>query len=132
MRIDHHKRAIKESLEIIKESIDRGLIERQRTIGFHCSVAAVDILELYLHSKNLVDPGASIKHDFFSSEKKALSKIKVEFENKARIIKLLVEIENKRNLLCYGKGQSKEYIEKYLGLFNALRKIFDSMGVEYE
>jgi len=132
MRIDYHKRAIKESLDMIKESIEVGLIERQRTIGFHCSVASADILELYLHSKNLVDPGTNIKHDFFSSEKRAFEKITVDFENKEKIIKLIVEIEKARNLLCYGRGQTREYIEKYLEIFNRLRSLFDSMGVEYE
>ena len=132
MKIDAHKRAIQESLEVIFESVNKGLSERQRTIGFHCSVVLVDILELYLHSKNLIDPGASIKHDFFTSERKAEERLPQSFEHRTQIIKLLVEVEKRRNLLCYGKGQDEKFLEEYLELFNKVKKIFDSMGVKYE
>lgn len=132
MKIEDHKKTIKESLEVIKESINKGLIERQRTIGFHCSTALANMLEIYLHTKNLIDPGSTIKHDFFSSERKALEKLSQQFENKEQILKLLAEIEKKRNIICYGKNQSAEYIEEYLKLFNRARGIFDSMGVAYE
>lgn len=132
MNINAHKKAIKESLELINDSIQAGVERRQRTIGFHCSAAAVDILETFLHEKNLIDPGTTIKHDFFASLRKANEKIEIDFPNKDSIMEALVEIEAKRNLLCYGKPQSREAIEEYLLLFNKLRKIFDEMGVEYE
>lgn len=123
---------IKESLEAIKESIQAGVEKRQRTIGFHCSAAAIDILELFLHQKNLIDPGTIFKHDFFSSVRKANEKLEVEFQNKNEMIALLVEIESKRNLLCYGKPQTRDHIEEYISFFNKFRKIFDDMGVIYE
>ena len=131
MNVESHRRTIKESLEVIKESIGKGVMNRQRTIGFHCSASIVDILEIYLHSKNLIGPGTKINHDFFSSERKALEKLPQDFENKKKIISLLVEIEKRRNMLCYGKEQSKGYVEEYLELFNKVRRVFDSMGVEY-
>src|SRR3989338_4399285 len=118
MKIEDHKKSIRESLEVIKESINKGLAERQRTIGFHCYTALANILEIYLHTKNLINPGATIKHDFFSSERKALEKLPQQFENKENILKMLVEIEKKRNIICYGKEQGEEYIEEYLKLFN--------------
>ena len=68
MNMEAHRRAIRESVETLRECVQRGIESRQRTIGFHCSVAAADMLELYLHSKNLIDPGRTIKHDFFSSK----------------------------------------------------------------
>jgi len=34
MKIEDHNRNIKESIEVINESIQKGLQERQRTIGF--------------------------------------------------------------------------------------------------
>ncbi len=132
MKIELHKKAVRESLEVINESIDRGILERQRTIGFHCSAALVDILEIYLHSKNLITPGTNIKHTFFSSERKAMEKLSVEFEHKSEIIRLLAEVEDRRNRLCYGKEQSKEYLEGYIELFNKVKRVFDSMGVKYE
>ena len=55
-----------------------------------------------------------------------------DFENKKKIIDILVQIEKKRNVLCYGKGQEKAYVEEYIELFNRARRIFDSMGIDYE
>ena len=57
---------------------------------------------------------------------------KPEFRNKERIIRLLSELERKRNILCYGKSQTRSEIEKYLELFNEIKDILIDMGVEYE
>ena len=132
MKIESHKMAIKESIETIRESIQKGLQNRQRTIGFHCSAASADLLEAYLHQKNLIDPGANIKHDWFSSLEKARRNIKFDFENKEEILKLITKIEEKRNLLCYGKPQPEELISETIEIFNKLRKEFEKLGVNYE
>ena len=131
MNIESHKRAIKESLEMIRESIRKGVSERQRTIGFHCSVAAADILELFLHSRGLISPGKTIKHDFFTSKRKLKERLP-EFKHRERAIELLTELESKRNLLCYGKPQTEGLIEEYLSTFNKIRKLFDRLGADYE
>ena len=131
MNIESHKRTVRESLDVIKESMDKGVVRRQRTIGFHCSAAIMDMLEIYLHSRNLIGPGTKIQHDFFSSERKAFERLPKDFENKKKIISLFVQIEKSRNTLCYGKEQDKGYIEAYMELFSKARQIFDSMGVEY-
>jgi len=131
MNIESHKRALKESLEEIRDSIQRGMTERQRTIGFHCSVAAADMLEIYLHQKGLIDPGASIKHDLFSSARKATGKLP-EFENKKKLLKLMADLERKRNLLCYGKPQTEKLMEDFMQTFNRIKAIFKSMGVDCE
>ncbi len=119
MKEIEHKKAIKESLEVINESVQVGVESRQRTIGFHCSAAAADLLELYLHHLNAINPGKVLKHDFFASEKKALRKVSEEFPDKEKIIKLVVELETQRNQLCYGKKQPKDKIEAYLKHFNS-------------
>lgn len=132
MRIEAHKEAIKESLEVIKDSIERGIEKRQRTIGFHCSAVLMDMLEIYFHNKHLIDPGVSIKHDLFSSEKKAIERLPKQFDHRNELIKLFIEVEKKRNLLCYGKHQDRKFIEEYIEIFNKAKKAVDSMGVEYE
>jgi hypothetical protein len=132
MNIESHKKAIKESLEEIRESVQVGLEKRQRTIGFHCSAVVADILELYLHAQNLIEPGTIIKHDFFSSMRVANERIKVDFPNKDKIFSLVNKLETKRNLLCYGKSRSKDEIEKYIDIFNKILKTFDNMGVKFE
>lgn len=130
MNIEAHRRAIQESLEEIEEAIKRGVKDRQRTIGFHCSVAAADMLELYLHEQNLIDPGATVKHDFFSSLRIANERVRVDFPNKNEIFSLMHKLEVERNLLCYGKPKTKEELEKFILTFNRFRRIFEDMGVK--
>ena len=105
MKIEDHNRNIRESLEVIHECIQKGIQERQRTIGFNASVAATEMLEVYLHKQNLINPGTILKHEWFTSERKAYEKLSFDFPEKEAIIKILVEIESKRNILCYGKPQ---------------------------
>ena len=132
MKDTEHRKAIKESLEVINESVQVGVESRQRTIGFHCSASVADLLELYLHHLNAINPGKVLKHDFFTSEKKAQRKLPEEFPDKDNIIKLIVELETQRNHLCYGKKQPKDKIEAYLNLFNSIKQLFESKGVKYD
>lgn len=125
MKESEHLAAIKESLIVLKEAVQAGMEERQRTIGFHCSAAAADLLELFLQKDNIIDPGKLIKHDFFTSEKKARLKLPEEFPEKSRIISFMVSLETQRNELCYGKRKPKEKIERYLDLFSSIRKFFE-------
>ena len=90
------------------------------------------MLEIYLHSKNLIDPGFQLKHNDFGSEKMASNKLLFEFENKEEIIKTLVDIEKKRNILCYGKQQPTKIIEEYIQIFNQIKDLLVNMGVQYE
>ena len=131
MKEREHRKEIKESLEVINESVQIGVESRQRTIGFHCSAAAADLLELYLHHLNTINPGKILKHDFFTSEKKALRKLPEEFPGKDKIIKLIVGLEIQRNQLCYGKKQPKEKIEAYLQHFNSVKHLIEEKGVKY-
>jgi len=131
MKIEDHLRNIRESLEVIKESIDRGIKDRQRNIGFNVSVAATEMLEVFLHRNNLINPGAILKHEWFASLNNANERLNFDFEDKNKILNILNEIETKRNLLCYGKPQTEELIEEYLELFNKIKSLFESKGVEW-
>ncbi|MFH0836580.1 MAG: hypothetical protein V1870_00460 [Candidatus Aenigmatarchaeota archaeon] len=132
MNIESHKKGLRESLTMIRRAIQDGIENNQRTIGFNCSAAIVDVLEIYLHSRNLIDPGTIIKHDFFNSRKQAEKRLTFDFPNKGKIIEMLVRLEEKRNILCYGKQQSGKMLEEHISLFNEIKKIFDEMGVDYE
>ena len=123
MKIEDHMRNIEESLEVIKESVQVGLQKRQRNLGFNVSVAATEMLEVYLHKKNLLNPSSILKHEFFSSERRANEKLSFDFENKREIIGLLVNLEIKRNILCYGKLQPIEILESLLNSFNKLKNL---------
>jgi len=124
MKIDSHLENLKESVREIEEAITKGLSKKQRTLGFHTSAAAIDILEIILHEKNLIDPGFIIKHEWFNSEKKIEEKFPFDFENKKEIIILIKNIENARNNLCYGKRQDDKTLEKLIQDFNKLKNIF--------
>ena len=131
MKAEDHLRNIKESLEVIEESIQKGIQERQRNIGFNTSVAAAEMLEVYLHKKDLINPGLAIKHEWFSSIKNAKERLNFDFENKEKIIELLNKIELKRNILCYGKIQPIEDTEEILGYFNEIKSLFEDMGLKW-
>ncbi|MEK6937334.1 MAG: hypothetical protein AABW58_04655 [Nanoarchaeota archaeon] len=130
MKNEEHVRNIKESLSIIEECIEKGLLERQRNIGFNTSAASVDMLELLLHKKSLIDPGFLVKHEWLNSKNKIEEKFPFEFEKKDEILGLMSKIESKRSLLCYGKQQKIELIQEVIDNFNKLRKKFNEVGLD--
>ena len=131
MKIESHLENLKESIREIDKAITEGLSKKQRTLGFHTSAAAIDILEIILHKSNLIDPGFMIKHEWFNSKRKIEEKFNFDFSNKKEIIRLITSIENMRNNFCYGKRQDEETLEKLIQDFNRLKNIFKE-STEYE
>jgi len=129
MKNEDHLKNLLESMEVIEESIEKGIAKRQRNIGFNASVAATDMLEMYLHKENLIDPGVIIKHEWFNSENKLKDKFPFEFRNKTKIFALIKEIEQKRNLLCYGKPQKEETLQEVIMALKKLKNEFKEMGL---
>jgi len=129
MKIESHLRDLKESLDVIEESIEKGLVERQRNVGFNTSAACADMLEILLHKKDLIDPGFVIKHDWLKSKNKVKKKFPFDFSKKEEILDLIFKIEEKRNILCYGKPQKVEYIQEVITSFNKLKEIFREVGL---
>ena len=122
MNIEAHQHRIKESIEVLEECVKKDIVERQRTIGFNASAAAVDFLEVYLHQLGLIDPGLTFKHNWFTSSKNIAKKLPFEFPQKHDILDCLLKIESKRNLLC-GKPQKAELIEEVLLQFNRIKEL---------
>ncbi|MBI2584115.1 MAG: hypothetical protein HYW25_05590 [Candidatus Aenigmarchaeota archaeon] len=129
MRIEAHRRNLKESTMTLRESVERGLMERQRNVGFHTSAGMCDMLEMLLHEKNLIDPGSSIKHEWFSSRKAVDERLPFDFPMKNEIIEMMMRIESKRNILCYGKQQTEEFIQEAIDDFNLLVSKFKEAGL---
>jgi|ETNmetMinimDraft_2_1059921.scaffolds.fasta_scaffold77693_2 hypothetical protein len=129
MKIEDHYENLKESLELIEESIEKGLVKRQRTIGFNTSLASADMLEIFLHKNDLIDAGFMVKHEWLKSKKSMENKLPFEFPRKEEILLLLFKIEEKRNVLCYGKPKREELIREVLDNFNKLREIFRGEGL---
>ena len=131
MKIEDHLRNIKESIEVIEESIQKGIQDRQRNIGFNTSVAGVEMLEVFLHKENLLHPSLILKHEWFNSEKIAYEKLPFEFPDKKKIINLLCRIQEKRNILCYSKKRPLLEIQASLNYFNELKQFFESRGLKW-
>ena len=129
MKIESHIERLKKKLDLIKESIEKGIVERQRTIGFNTSAASSDMLEILLHKKSLIDPGFMLKHEWLKSKNKITEKLSFDFPKKKEIIDLMFKIEGKRNLLCYGKPQKQEIVQEVINDFNKLKDIFKKEGV---
>ena len=110
------------------EAIDNGIEKRPVTIGFHTSACAVEMLELYLHKKNLISTGKTVKHNWFERPK-AEQKIKplierrlaVSFSFKEEIYDLIYQIEENRGNLIYGNSRT-EQIEIVLKTFLHLKE----------
>ena len=122
-----HLRNIRESIEEIEEAIRVGIEKRQRTIGFHCSAAAADLFELYLHKKGVLPIAQIIKHDWCASKNKLNEKLPFDFEKKQEILELIVSIQERRNVLCYGTQQPELRMEEMLLKFNKLRTLFKEL-----
>ena len=128
MKIEAHIAAVRESLDELKDCIAKGIESRQRTIGFHCSAAAVDLLEIFLHQQNFIEPSAHIKHNWFSSTITEAKRLP-EFPKKIEFLEILNKIEKNRNLLCYGKPQPAKTAEEAILLFNKLKAELEKLGV---
>jgi|SRR3989338_831049 len=129
MKIEDHYERLNESLSVIQECIEKGIVERQRTIGFSASASAADMLEILLHKNSLIDPGFMLKHEWFKSKNILSEKLSFDFPNKSKILDIMFRIEEKRNALCYGKPQKEETIKEVIENLNALRNIFKEVGV---
>ncbi|MBI5002837.1 hypothetical protein HZC31_05600 [Candidatus Woesearchaeota archaeon] len=123
-----HKKHIKEHIEEINEAIDKGIEKRPATIGFHTSACSTELLELYLHKKNIITTGKTVKHNWFERPK-AEQKIKplierkldVDFPSKKDIYDLIYRIEENRDNLIYGNSKT-EQIELVLKTFMQLKE----------
>ncbi len=129
MKTTEHVRNIKESLEEIDEAVELGLERRQRSLGFHVSVCATELVELYLHKAGLLDESRVLKHTDFSSLRRARDVLSFAFPRKEEVIEILVEIEKRRNVLCYGKRKEEDELKEYLNLFMRLKRIMEEEGV---
>ena len=123
---------MKESLDVIDEGITKGIVNRQRTLGFSISAASADMFEIFLHKNKLVDPGFVVKHEWLKSKNKVKEKFPFDFEDKDKILELMGFIEGRRDPLCYGTPKTEEFIKETIDRFNDLKKIFKNKGVEIE
>ncbi|MBI4163527.1 MAG: hypothetical protein HY512_01575 [Candidatus Aenigmarchaeota archaeon] len=101
----NHKKKISEHLEELNDAIRIGIYQRPATIGFHTTACAIDLLEIYLHKKELIDIGKVVKHDWFKRPKEGQKidslierKLPANFQEKDKIYNLFYIIEGKREV----------------------------------
>jgi len=128
--VEEHRKKIQEHLKEIDDAIEQGIEKSPITIGFNCSACAIQFLELYLHIKNKISIGKVVKHDWFKRpnmgqkiEPLIERKLGAEFSEKQKIYDLIYSLEEKRNILVYGKSDEKQ-IKEVLEIFNKLKEIF--------
>lgn len=126
----NHLRCIEEGFRVIAWAVDQGLEDMQSTIGFHCSNIVVNLLEMYLHRLKLLPSDNILKHEWFASKNKIEEKLNFEFKGKSDILELMFEIEEKRNMLCYGKKQKTEELDEILDKLYKLKEIFIRLGLD--
>jgi len=125
--IEEHKKIVKEFLDDINEKIKADLlVERQKIIGFSASEAAVNLLAVFLHKKNVVEPGLNLNHRYFSSLKMAENAFNIDFPNKSKILNLLVNQESYRNKLCYGKEKEADIVNSAVKNLFELKNLIES------
>lgn len=132
MNIEKHYIRLRESLDVLDESITKDIVKRQRTIGFNCSAASADMIEIYLHKNEMIEPGFVVKHEWFKSKKRMEEKFPFDFQNKKEIFEIMEGIEEKRNDLCYGSPKEESVVKEIILEFNKLKKLFKLMGVQVE
>jgi hypothetical protein len=130
MKVESHMKRVQESIEVIEEAIEKGIVKRQRTIGFNTSAACADLLEILLHKNDLIDPGFMIKHEWLKAKNKVKDKFPFEFPKKREILSLIYTIEEKRDKLCYGTPQREEVVREVLECFNKVKEIFRECGID--
>lgn len=124
--IEEHEKTVKELLEDIEEKIRLNIVaKRQKIIGFGVSEASANLFAIFLHKRGLISPGFNINHSFFISEKRAEETFNFEFPKKKEIIYILIEIEQLRNRLCYGREKEANEANKAIELLFKLKKILE-------
>ncbi|MBD3252482.1 hypothetical protein GF386_02010 [Candidatus Pacearchaeota archaeon] len=121
---EEHKRNFEQFMADINEKIRANLlVERQKIVAFDASEASTNILEYFLHKKNIIPSGFRVNHNYFVSEKRAERYLDFDFPKKKELIMLMVNQEELRNLLCYGKEKEEEKVKEAIVNLNKITKI---------
>lgn len=133
MKIEKHQEIIDEVVEEINSALNdkRGLLPHQRRLAFSLSLGAVNILEQYFHVLNIIKEGSKINHRWFKKKEERLKEYLQRqilspidsVENINEILKLIKEIENKRDDIAYGPPVKEELLQEKINLFLKLRKV---------
>ncbi|MBI2564777.1 hypothetical protein HYV79_02200 [Candidatus Woesearchaeota archaeon] len=129
--IEEHTVAVRELVDDINEKIRAGLlVKRQKLVGFAASEASTNLFALLLHKKDLISTGFNVNHKFFASMKRARENFPKPFENKEKILELLVNQELFRDKLCYGKAKNNSLVNDAVKNFFELKQMIETLLCE--
>ena len=126
MRTEEHMAALSEHEENLKLAIERSLLKNQRNIGYNASQASVELFSIYMHKLNLIIVGENLDHRTFKT-KVVDTRIPKDFPNKMKILELMRKLEEKRNILCYGKARPENEIKEVIMAYNELKGIIGEL-----
>lgn len=124
---EEHKSIQDELEEDINEKINRGILgKRQKLVGFAASEASANLFARLLHKLGLISPGFNVNHRFFASLEQAKTRFGFDFPKKEEILRLLVNQENYRDKLCYGKSKDESTVMAAVKNYFALKDLIES------
>lgn len=135
MKITKHEEILKEVEQTINSAIKdkQGLLMHQRRLMSMISLGASNLIELYLHNLNVIDPGINVKHNWFSKSKEKIklkldsiiSKNLNEIKNIHEIIGLINQIEQDRNEIIYGAPVTDKVLRRKIDAYLELKELCD-------
>ena len=133
MKIETHEEILNEVLDEIESALKdpKVLISHQRRLAFLLSFGAINILEIYFHTKEIIKEGSKINHRWFrKKENKVYEYLQKQItspinsiENINQILDKIIKIEEKRDELAYGSPVKEEILQEKINLFFELRKL---------
>lgn len=133
MKKERHEEVLKEVLDEIETALkdSKGLLRHQRRLAFSLSLGAVNLLEIYFHNLNVMKEGSMIDHTWFKRKKeRVFEKLESQITSPIKtikdideIIRVISEIEKKRDDLAYGAPATEEILQDKINLFFKLKRI---------
>jgi hypothetical protein len=131
MREDRHLDAINEVMATIRSALDakEGMLGYQRRLMAMLSLGLQHVIELYLHRRAVLKPGAQLKHEWFGlSEKRLMSRLGLALTKPppsvprmGEVTGLAKAVETGRNDIVYGAPLTddkllRDKVDKFLEL----------------
>ena len=123
MKIEEHRKALDEHERNIRRCIDEGIEQNQRNLGYNVSQASIEIFSVYLLKLKVVQVSINFDHRMFKNSKSVKDFFNFDFPEKTKALDIMRKIEEKRNVLCYGKRKPFKEAKEMTDLLNELKEL---------
>ncbi|MBM3303734.1 MAG: hypothetical protein FJY76_01450 [Candidatus Aenigmarchaeota archaeon] len=124
MKLENHALKLREHLRALEWAVRQ---DNQSSIGFHASAGSVEVLSILLHRLMKVQLDFQINHGWFKSKGVLSQKMPFDFPRKEEILRLMWNIEELRNPLCYGSPRPESSIDEILESFYKIKEIVEGI-----